>query len=205
VSVRRLLIPLILLLTLAATSSVTLAQVDPAALVEQYVEATDRDDLDAAMALFTDDAVLRVQGQRQGGNLCDDSPCVGKDAIRRELERRRGLHDLQVVDVRVAGNVVTARVEIRSDRTRASGVERAVHIRVFELRGDRIASVEERVDLGDPQTASHRQTQSAARARPGATPAQLPRTGETPPAHLPAALLGLALVAGGALTRRLAG
>ena len=201
---RRLVIPLTLLLALAATSPVALAQVDPAALVEEYIEAADRDDLDAVMALFTDDAVLRALGQRQGGSLCDDSPCVGKDAIRREHERRRGLHDLRLVDVQVAGNVVTARVEIRSDRTRASGVERAVHVRVFELRGDKIASLEERVDLGDPQTARHRQAQQVARARPGAMPAQLPRTGEAPPAHLPAALLGLALHAGGALTRRLA-
>jgi ketosteroid isomerase-like protein len=203
VSVLRFVILLVLFLTQTATSPIAVAQVNPVALVEEYIEATDRDDLNAVLALFTDDAVLQVQGQRQGGHLCDDSPCVGKDAIGREHERRQGLHDLQLVDVQVSGNVVTAVVEIRSDRTQASGVSRARHIWVFELRGDKIASLEERVDLGDPETVSHRLTQQAGRGRPGLTPAQLPRTGEAPPPHPFAAWLGVALVACGILARRL--
>jgi ketosteroid isomerase-like protein len=200
---RRFVISLVMFLALGAMSPIAVAQVNPVALVEEYVEAKDRDDLDAALALFTDDAVLQVQGQRQGGHLCDDSPCVGKDAIRREHERREGIHDLQLVDVQVSGNVVTAVVEIRSDRTQASGVSRARHIWVFELRGDKIASLEERVDLGDSETVSHRLTQQAGRGRPGVTPAQLPRTGEAPPPHPFVAWLGVALVACGILTRRL--
>ena len=48
----------------------------------QLVNALARDDIAAALGLFTDDAVIDAQS-----GSCTDKPCVGKDAIRKDLER----------------------------------------------------------------------------------------------------------------------
>jgi hypothetical protein len=53
------------------------AQVDPASLAEQDLAAESRGDVAAALALYSDDAIV------QYGGLCS-SPCVGKAAIRKE-------------------------------------------------------------------------------------------------------------------------
>src|SRR5438045_733488 len=62
-----------------AMSTPTPAQVDPASLAEQDLAAESR--CAAALALYGDDAIV------QYGGLCW-SPCIGKAAIRKELERR---------------------------------------------------------------------------------------------------------------------
>jgi ketosteroid isomerase-like protein len=210
--VKRLLIGPAVVMALALTlfPSTLFAQADPASLVRRYIEAFDRGDLDAAMALLTDDAVMRVEGERRGGHLCDETSCVGKQAIRQEYARRGERHDLTIADLQVAGSTVTVRLEIRSDRIQTSGVGRAVHVWVFRLRGDQIASVEERLDQTDPQTARHRQTRAAGQAAPAAAPAPaqlpraLPRTGQLTFPLITTLLVGLPLLAGGAVLRRLA-
>src|SRR4030088_3433447 len=57
------------------------AKVNPASLAEQDLAAESRGDVAAAVALYSDDAII------QYGGLCW-TPCVGKAAIRKELERR---------------------------------------------------------------------------------------------------------------------
>ena len=64
-----------------ATPTPAPAQVDPASLAEQDLAAESRGDVAAALALYSDDAIV------QYGGLCW-SPYVGKAAIRKELERR---------------------------------------------------------------------------------------------------------------------
>jgi ketosteroid isomerase-like protein len=209
--VKRLVIGPAVVMALALTlfPSTLFAQADPASLVRRYIEAFDRGDLDAATELLTDDAVMRVEGERRGGHLCDEASCVGKQAIRQEYARRGDLHDLTIADLQVSGSTVTVRLEIRSDRTQASGVERAVHVWVFRLRGDQIASVEERLDHTDSQTARHRQTRVAGQAAvaapaPAQLPRALPRTGQLTFPLIITLLVGLPLLAGGAVLRRVA-
>jgi len=57
------------------------AKVNPALLAEQDLAAESRGDVAAALALYSDDAIV------QYGGLCW-TPCVGKAAIQKELERR---------------------------------------------------------------------------------------------------------------------
>lgn len=47
----------------------------------QIVNALSRGDVAAALGLFTDDAVIDAQS-----GSCTDAPCVGKDAIRKDLD-----------------------------------------------------------------------------------------------------------------------
>ena len=64
-----------------AVSTPALAEVDPASLAERDLAAESRDDVAAALALYSDDAIV------QYGGLCSPN-CVGKAAIQKELERR---------------------------------------------------------------------------------------------------------------------
>jgi hypothetical protein len=72
---------LIALLALSLTAGAR-AQAGSEDVQLQIVNALSRGDVAAALRLFTDDAVIDAQS-----GFCTDEPCVGKDAIRKDLER----------------------------------------------------------------------------------------------------------------------
>jgi ketosteroid isomerase-like protein len=135
-------------LTLAA-STVALAQVDPAALVKQHVDAIARGDAAGALALYADDAVL------DGPGLCAAAPCGGKAAIQKELERRVAAKQRgTILKQYVSGNVLTQRIEARNDAAQKAGVERYIGWDIVEVKGDKISYWRSGVlDRSDPQTA----------------------------------------------------
>ena len=57
------------------------AKEDPVSLAQRELAAENRGDVAGALALYSDDAIV------QYGGLCW-TPCVGKAAIQKELERR---------------------------------------------------------------------------------------------------------------------
>ena len=135
-------------LTLAA-SNVALAQSDPAALLEQAVEAIARGDTAGALAMFADDAII------DGAGLCAAAPCVGKAAIQQELEREVAdkVH-VTILKTSVSGNVVTSRFEARSDTVKHAGIERIIGWIIAEMKGAKIASMRGGIpERSDPQTA----------------------------------------------------
>src|ERR1700687_2581180 len=93
------------LLTVAAGAP---AQGGPEDVPQQLLSALSRGDVTAALALFTDDAVIDSQSGR-----CTDAPCVGKAAIRKDLERLVLDRSRRVTPLNtyVAGNVVVTRFE----------------------------------------------------------------------------------------------
>jgi dienelactone hydrolase len=137
------------ILTLAA-STVALAQSDPAALLEQAVEAIARGDVAGALALYADDAIIDAPG-----GLCAAAPCVGKAAIQKELERQVAdkVH-VTMLQTYISGNVVTSRFEVRSDAVKKAGVERLIGWAIIEMQGEKIVSMRGGIpDRSDPQTA----------------------------------------------------
>lgn len=139
---------LIFILSVASTAGA--AQEDPIAIRNKYEEAISGGDVDTALALFADDAVLQV------GSSCP--PCVGKARIREWLEARvkEKAHWTTIANS-LSGNVLTSRVEVRHDRTRKAGVERIIN-RVFtEVKGGKIVSMRAAPELSDPETARYRQ------------------------------------------------
>jgi hypothetical protein len=128
-----------------------IAHADPVAVQQQLFAALDRGDVTAALALFTDDAVIDAES-----GLCAKAPCVGKTAIQKDLERfvtdksRR----VAVLNTYGSGNVLVTRFEARSATIQKAGVERIILWGIREMRGDKIASyrccMPERTD---PQTA----------------------------------------------------
>jgi ketosteroid isomerase-like protein len=136
-------------LTLAA-APVALAQSDPADLLEKSFEAFNRGDAAGALAMFAEDAVFDVPG-----GLCAATPCVGKATILKELEHEvTDKPHVTILKTYVSGDVVTSRVEFRSDTVKKAGVERIIGWVITEMKGDKIAYTRGGIpDRSDPQTA----------------------------------------------------
>ena len=123
------------------------ATADPASLAELDLAAETRGDVAGALALYGDDAIV------QYGGLCW-TPCVGKDAIRKELERRVAAENRwKVVGKYVSGNVAVIKTELKIGYIESSGVDRVVVWNIYEMKGGKIAVATLVGERTDPQTA----------------------------------------------------
>jgi hypothetical protein len=130
-----------------AMSTPAPAQVDPASLAEQDLAAESRGDVAAALALYSDDAIV------QYGGLCW-SACVGKAAIRKELERRvAAKNQFEIIGKYVSGNVAVVQTELRIGYIEKSGVDRVIVWNIYEIAGGKIAVATLVGQRTDPQTA----------------------------------------------------
>ncbi|HUN45647.1 MAG TPA: nuclear transport factor 2 family protein [Stellaceae bacterium] len=124
-----------------------LAKVDPAALAEQDLAAESSGDVAAALALYSDDAII------QYGGVCW-TPCVGKAAVQKELERRvEAKNRFKVIGKYVSGNVAVLQTELEIGYIESSGVDRVVVWNIYEVVGDKIAVATLIGQRTDPQTA----------------------------------------------------
>jgi len=119
----------------------------PASLAERDLAAESRGDVAAALALYSDDAIV------QNGGLCW-TPCVGKAAIQKELERRVAAKNrFKITGKYVSGNVAVVKTEVRIGYIEKSGVDRVVVWNIYEVKGDKIAVATLVGQRTDPQTA----------------------------------------------------
>ena len=109
------------------------AKVNPAWLAERDLAAESRGDVAAALALYSDDAIV------QYGGLCW-TPCVGKAAIQKELERRvAAKNQFKTIGKYVSGNVAVVQTELRIGYIEKSGVDRVIVWNIYEIAGGKIA------------------------------------------------------------------
>jgi hypothetical protein len=134
------------LLTLAVSTPAS-AQVDPASLAQGELAAESRGDVAAALALYSDDAIV------QYGGLCW-TPCTGKAAIQKELERRVAAKNRwTILGKYVSGNVAVVKTALQIGFIEGSGVDRVIVWCIYEVKGDKIAVVTLVGQRTDPQTA----------------------------------------------------
>ena len=137
------------LLACAALLAGCAAPADPADLYRRWIEYGNRADVEGQVRLLADDATLSAW------SYCL-TPCRGHAAIRRQLDDHTILHDQSApLDVRVAGDRIVARRELRSDGTRRAGVDRIIVRDDFRIERGRIAAAEMLMDLRDPPTATY--------------------------------------------------
>jgi ketosteroid isomerase-like protein len=118
--------------TIAVLPDVGLGQADPVAVFRQAIDARNRGDIVAMMALFTDDAV------REDGSC--QPPCVGFAAVTKSFQKNIDEHfKANVTSAQATGDTVTARAEITSDAFRAQGVEKRMTSYTVQLRDGKIA------------------------------------------------------------------
>jgi len=123
------------------------ATVNPASLAEQDLAAESKGDVAAALALYGDDAIV------QYGGLCW-TPCVGKAAIKKELERRVAAKNrFKITGEYVSGNVAVIQTELQIGYIESSSVDRVVVWNIYEVIGDKIAVATLVGQRTDPQTA----------------------------------------------------
>jgi hypothetical protein len=134
----------------------------------RYAAARERGNAREAAAAFAPWAVW------YGTGPCRPTPCVGREAVRREIERRlsQGVR-VDVTGVKASDGVVAATVELRWHALELDGVPRLVGTEAVVTDGDSIASLRFRLDTTDGPTARFVAThQPAADWAPG--PAGLP-------------------------------
>ena len=123
------------------------AKVNPLSLAQQDLAAESRGDVAAALAVYSDDAIV------QNGALCW-TPCVGKAAIQKELERRvAAKNQFKIIGKYVSGNVAVVQTELRIGYIEKSGVDRIIVCNIYEVTGDKIAVATLVGQRTDPQTA----------------------------------------------------
>ena len=133
-------------------SQVARGPVDRAAVVAQYLAAISRGDVDAAIAMFADNAVFI--GGRPTGNCSQQTPCATAAGIRQQLEGAVGVHVCQtLVEVQVVGAVVSGRIEVRADDLRVIGIERGVASFIALVPQDKITFFALVSDSADAQIA----------------------------------------------------
>jgi hypothetical protein len=122
------------------------ATINPMLLAEQDLTAESRGDVRAALALYRDDAIV------QYGGLCW-TPCVGKVAIEKELERRvAAKNEWKIIGKYVSGNVAVVQAELKIGYIEYTGVDHVVVWSIYEVTGDKIAAVTLAGQRTDPQT-----------------------------------------------------
>lgn len=125
------------------------AQTDPGLVLQQLVDAVNRDDVATQVALVSDDVIFI-------GGPCGEAPggvCVGKDQFRMAVEE--GGARVTITSMEVSGNIVRFRVEERFDfppEAAAAGVERFVELGTIVIEGDKVARAGLIADVTDPQT-----------------------------------------------------
>ena len=130
---RRLVSSAIAVVWLVGSVPSVIGQADPVALFRQFVEARTRGDVAGAVSVFTDDAMYR-------GGAC--RPCVGKAAIRAEIERRVAQRiATAIIASKVSDNVAQVRVVFTTAEMRTAHQKPEIAIATVELRGDKISSL----------------------------------------------------------------
>src|SRR5437868_2787141 len=123
------------------------AKENPASLAQRELTAESRGDVAAALALYSDDAII------QYGGLCW-TPCIGKAAVQKELERRVAAKNRwKILGKYVFGNVAVIPTELQIGYIEKSGVDRVVVWNIYEVKGDKIAVATLAGQRTDPQTA----------------------------------------------------
>jgi ketosteroid isomerase-like protein len=138
--------------TAAPTPTAPTPTAEPSAsLFQQLDDAINRGEWAVATALFSDDAVS------EGGPGCSTAPCVGKAAIQNDI-RVYVFEKLSfsACTTEVSGNTATARCEVRTNGTRAAGIDRFIASRTVEAQGGKISAFRwGSLDISDQETASY--------------------------------------------------
>jgi hypothetical protein len=130
----------------AAAEDYGQATVNPILLAEQDLAAESRGDVVAALALYRDDAIV------QNGGLCW-TPCVGKAAIQKELERRvAAKNEWTIIGKYASGNVAVVQSGLKIGFIEDTGVDRVVVWSIYEVIGDKISVATLVGQRTDPQT-----------------------------------------------------
>ena len=134
--------------TTPAAAAAAGAGLDGAAVFRAFVDAINRGDATAALALIAANATWERGGQ------CPPGQCVGLARLAQEVERDvANHHRMDIAALDGSADSVTVRIELRNDGTRRAGVERTIQTFAVAVADGKIVSLRATNDLTDPLTA----------------------------------------------------
>ncbi len=145
---------------------------EPEVVVGALFAAFNLGNVDAVMALLTDDVVRRMGPQPGGGFVV----LTGAQAVRASQERAVAARThFELSDIQVAGDRVRYTIRVTSDELRAGGVDFLTATSEASLVGGKIASV---TDTLTPESVAKIRASLAGAGTPAAAPApaQVPRS-----------------------------
>jgi hypothetical protein len=149
---------MLLAFTLTRPGAVGAQGVDRAVIVQQWIDARNRYDVDAVMALLTDTAVAA-----HGRQCLLPTPCVGE--ANRPVFTGDAPAQAQhtIINMQGYGAAIVGQIEVRSNAIRAADVERVVSTFLIQIPQDKISAYIGIPDVTDPQTARFVAAQQAPR------------------------------------------
>ena len=117
-------------------------------IFQTYVQAINNSDLEAAMALISDDAKLI------NSKYCPSVPAEGIELIRAYISETVISQNgrITIVDLQEKEDAVEAKIELRSDRTVRMGLDRILGTEIFTIQNDKIVGFEFTMNLEDAET-----------------------------------------------------
>ena len=115
-------LPLILTISFSSCSKPNLADI-----VREHIQAVNTDDIEKNLALFTDDAVFKIGARTKSS---------GKDQLRTLMESDAAKKvRLTILDMKVEGDTVVARLTGKNEFVRLLGVEQSLQSCAYKFRG----------------------------------------------------------------------
>lgn len=137
----------------------------------KYEKALNSGNLNAIMALVTDDVALNNAGR------CKPNPCRGAPALRDFIKETvidvRG--QLKTLDVKSKPGEVDVRVEFTSEKVRAGGIERILGNERWKISNGKISLFEFAMDQNDKQSMTYLTSLQHAAAQEAARRANQPK------------------------------
>jgi hypothetical protein len=133
----------LLALTMARPDAAGAQGVDRVALAQQWMDLRNQGDIDAVLAMMTDNAVAAH------GPCPLQNPCVGeanRSTIAPGAQNR-------VINMEARGSLVVVQQEVRTVAMPALGIERIVGTGLIQIPQDKISAYVGILDVTDPQTA----------------------------------------------------
>jgi len=137
---------LAMVIIFALTSSVYAQETDPAKVLNTLADALNAGDVEATMALFTDDAIIKVLY----GDARPPSSHIGREQVRAFMEKLVAKNfKIQVEILQVLGDIVITRTKTWMDPTIKLGIAPLDYIEIYPIQDGKIKGF---VDIATDET-----------------------------------------------------
>jgi len=126
---------LAIVIIFALTSSLCAQETDPAEVLTAFADSLNAGDLDATMALFTDDATVKFFF----GNILPSESYFGSEQIRTVMEDLIAMHfKIEIEVLQVLGDIAVTRSKAWADETIQLGVAPLEMIEVYPIKDGKL-------------------------------------------------------------------
>ena len=132
---KKIFIVFIMVIVLALSSSLYAQETDPAKVLNALADSLNAGDLNATMALFTDDAIVKIFF----GNVLPSESYIGSEQIRPLMEDLIAIHvKIQIEILQVLGDIAITRSKTWNDETIQLGIAPLDMVEIYPFEDGKI-------------------------------------------------------------------